>query len=467
MAEPIAQFSGLATGIDSKALIDAIIKARESENTIRKQEIEHLEGENTSLEDLNSKILELSDLIEKMRTVNGGAISKKATSSDTDVYTAVAGSSALSASSSIEVVGLANTATASFTPTVEYTSADDFMSTGAGAGNVTVTVGQGASAKTITVEVTGGETTLSDFVEEFNASSNASGVVSASLVNIGTEDSAEYRLVFNTLVAGEDDGYIAISTDAVHSAQLGTKVIQQATNARFKVGGINATIERSSNTVNDVIDGVTLELKKAGTSTLGVSNDTDGSAEALQAIVDKYNEIVDFIEENDTVESSTKSGRTVIEYGSLAKTSLDNEFLSEFRSQMGAAEAADGTIVKKLSELGISTARDGTLVIETDKFKEKLLADPVGVKQVLTDFADAATGPEGFLTAYTQFMGRIELEQKGNDSTIESLNAKISNVEERAQDERLRLTATFARLEGVTSEMQQKQSQLTAVLSSL
>ncbi|MCB0358950.1 MAG: hypothetical protein KDD44_04925, partial [Bdellovibrionales bacterium] len=110
---PTIQFTGLASGIDSASLIDALVEARESTNELRRAEIEFLQGENDSLEELNTKILTLNDLIDQFRTVNGGGLSKKTTSSDSTVATASAGSNAINSSFTLTVTSVANSATGS------------------------------------------------------------------------------------------------------------------------------------------------------------------------------------------------------------------------------------------------------------------------------------------------------------------------------------------------------------------
>ena len=90
----LIQFSGLASGIDSAALIDALVEARESSNELRRSEIEFLNSENDALEELNTKILALNDLVDQFRTINGGGVKKEANTSDATVATAADASSA-------------------------------------------------------------------------------------------------------------------------------------------------------------------------------------------------------------------------------------------------------------------------------------------------------------------------------------------------------------------------------------
>ena len=75
--------------------------------------------------------------------------------------------------------------------------------------------------------------------------------------------------------------------------------LSQATNAAFTVSGISGTITRSSNTVNDVVSGVSFNLSKVGSATVTISNDSAATASTLQDFVDAYNEVVNYVKEKD------------------------------------------------------------------------------------------------------------------------------------------------------------------------
>lgn len=462
---PVAQFSGLASGIDSGALIDAVIEAREIRNDLRRTEIEHLEGENDALEELNTKFLALNDLIDKFRTTNNGGVSKKATSSDPTVATALIGSNAINASYTLSVTSIADTATGSFNNA--YSSATSHVSA-SGSGDVTVTVGTGADQVVITAAVTANTTTLTDLANTINSDSNASGRVVASVVNIGTDGAPDYRLMLTTLEQGLDKGSLSLSADAAITELSGATTIDQATNAVFSVNGISTSITRDSNSVNNIISGITFNLQDTGTTSITVGNDTDSTAGELQEIIDAFNEIVEYVNENDTVErvESGEDNATNI-FGSLAKTRTDNDFLSQFRTALLSATASTGTAVTAVSELGISTNRDGTLSFKEDAFVDAVNEDPQGATEVLRNFADQTAGVQGFIYQYTKLNGFVDSAQDSNNTEIENLNNAIAQLERQTAKIRESMEKQFANLEKITSEMQSQQSALSGILAGL
>lgn len=453
-------FAGLASGIDSKSLIDALVKAKESVNAKRQAEIDHLTGENSALEDLNSKLLGLDDLISPLRTANSGGISKKGTSSDPTVANAVVGANANNASYTLTVTSTANSATGSFNQT--YSDTSSYVST-SGSGNATITVGTGADQVVVTVGVTANSTTVQDFVNAINDSANASGRVAASAVNVGTSASPSYQVVLTTLNQGTAKGTLAVSAD-VAITELQTSTIDQATNAIFSISGITGTITRSTNSINDVISGITFNLLKSGTSIISVSNDADTTADKIGAIINAYNDIVKYVNNNNTVEQDSTSNDKSFVFGSLAKTRIDDDFLTVFRDKLAAATSTSGTTATKMSELGISTNRDGTLTFDSDVFKTAVSNDPVGAGEVLNSFADSLSGVEGSIYSFTQLEGLIDISVSANDDTISNLEDAIAQLLRSSAKYKERLTEQFTRLEKITGQLQTQQQALSGIL---
>ena len=365
-------FSGLASGIDSASLIDALIEAREKQNESRKAEVEHLGQENDALEELNTKMLKLSSLVDRFRTVNAGGVLKRATSSDSTVATAVVGSSAISTTYNITVGTLAKNATASLEDTVggeNYTGSTDLMTeAGAGPYSITLDVGLGGDLVSSVFNITG-TTTLQDFVDAVNSDATLSGRIAASIVNAGTASSADYRVVLSSTYTGTSKGNLAVTIDAgLTDVALNGGTVSQATDASFTVDGLG-TITRSSNVVSDLFTGMTLNLLKTGASTtISVGSDADGTGDLINQIAKQYNDIVEYVNENDLVTQDRNSRDGEITYGSLAKTKVDNNFLTDFREQLLEASSSSGTYVLSFADMGLSTNRDGTVTLDLEEF---------------------------------------------------------------------------------------------------
>jgi len=456
----IAQFSGLASGIDSKSLIDAIIEARELVNEKRRAEIDHISSENDALEELNTKLLSLSDLIDPLRTANAGGLSKKASSTDPTVATAVVGSNSNNSSYSLDVLSVANSATGSFDQT--YASGSTVVSSTSG--TVTLTVGLGSDQVLVTASVTGGSTTVDQLVAALNADSDASGRVAVAAVNVGTSASPSYKIVANSLQQGTAEGTLALSGGVI--PELAANTVEQATDAQFEILGIG-TVTRSTNSVNDVISGITFNLIKEGTTNITIGNDADTTADKIDEIVNAFNEIVKYVNENDTITQDNSTADKAVTFGSLAKTKIDNDFLSQFRTAISTAAATNGTSAQSLADIGISTNRDGTISFDVDEFKEAVGNDPIGVGEVLNDFADQTAGVSGSIYQFTKLEGFIDIGEQANNDVISNINSAIDAVERQTAKLRERLERQFANLESITGELQSQSQALSGVLSGL
>jgi flagellar hook-associated protein 2 len=453
------QFSGLASGIDSGALIDAVIESRQIRNDIRKRQIAELQSETESLVEFKTKLTTLNDLLDKFRTANGGGVSKKATSSDNSVATAVSASTANNASYSLTVTSIANNATGSFDNT--YSSKSDALSTESG--KVTITVGTGANEVVIEQDIVANTTTLDAFVASFNAKSQTAGKVFASAVNVGSEGSPQYKLMFTTLESGTAKGNLSIASD---TTDMPAATVSQAENAEFSIAGIG-TITRSSNTISDVIGGVSFNLNSTGTTTIGISNDPDKSFSEVQEFVDAYNDIVKYINENNKVERVESGNNVRNVFGTLARTRVDRDFISLFRNQMSSATSTAGQEVKSLAQMGIVTNRDGTLTLREDEFKSAVQKDIVGATGTLNNFADKVAGIGGSIYQYTKFNGMIDIAMQSNNNQIESISRAIAQLDRQTDKIRQGLTLRFANLESTTGRLQSQQQALTGILAGL
>lgn len=452
------QFSGLASGIDSASLIDSLIEARSKTNEMRKKQVESLGSENDQLEEFNTRLLALNDLIDKFRSSNSGGLSKAVSSSDSTKVSATANGTAAVGAIDVNVTSVAKSARASFSGTYASTS------TAVGAGSITIDVGTGSNKKSISVTTTGTDT-LQSLANSINANSDAAGNLLASVVNVGTEAAPSYRMLLQTLQTGTEKGTLAVSANTIGSlgAIDGASEVT-ASDAVFSISGIPGTITRSTNSVSDVLSGITLQLDGKTTSpvSLAVSSDAQATADALKEIVDTFNDLVSFANENNIV-TQNKGSDNSNSFGPLAKTRIDDDFLSALRSNLSGASSESGTLAKSFADLGLSTNRDGTLAFDSDTFIETASKDPYGATELLNSFADATAGVSGTIYQYTRLDGFIDMAQNSNRSEIDSIQDAIDRLDASNAKYRESLTLKYARLESTTARLQSQQSALAGL----
>jgi flagellar hook-associated protein 2 len=225
----------------------------------------------------------------------------------------------------------------------------------------TLTLGTGSG--TADIAITSGMA-LDDVVDAVNAQSTTTGVA-ASVIAV---TSSQYMLV---LTAQNTNQPITLSGDAAQSLGLadasGAVVdqLQAAQPAKLTVDGVSG-IERDSNDISDILDGVTLHLNKAevGTTlTLAVANDTSSVATAVNNFVDAYNSWRDFVIQNQATNSDGTADSNATLFGDATLRQVASQISTSLTQQVdGSSLGAVGIAFDSNNKLTIdSTALDNAL----------------------------------------------------------------------------------------------------------
>lgn len=319
----------------------------------------------------------------------------QAVSSDSTLYTATAASSAKAGSYGIEVVRVAKAhklttagqagSTATIGAGTATTLTFDFGTIGGGTLGVdgkytgagrTFTLNPLKSTKTVTINNT--NNTLEGIR---NAINNANIGVTATILNDGSV-TTPYRLVLTSNDTGAANSLrVAVSGDATVQGLLAydstatqnlaqTDATQHASlnDAQLKVDGF--TVTKASNTITDVIAGVTLNLVKAGATgvatPLTVTRDSTGVRASVTAFVKAYNDIRKTITDLTSYDATTKKGALLQgEYSAVG-------VLSQIRAKLNSAIQYSGGTLTLLSQIGISFQKDGTLTADGTKLDTAL-----------------------------------------------------------------------------------------------
>ncbi|GEM_PF-565424 len=493
---PVINFSGLASGIDTNALIDATSQATRQRRVVPLQkQVTELTETNDVLKDLKNKLSILQTKLKAFSALNGGGVSKQVTASNESVVTGTASNAAANNTYSISVTQLARQSTVSFN--TSYASTGDAMIPAINDGNtdaqrtLTVTFGTGSNQVEKDFILTS-TTTVAQFVSNFNE--QFTGSASASIVNVGTSSSPDYKILVTSSNQGLEKGQIAFTLDGAPDAGLSAWVADreqsQALNSQFTVSGISGTIERSSNTVNDLITGVTFSLQGTGSSTVQISTDTATTKSKVKEFIEAYNDVIRLINENDQIQQSqSENGEITSTFLPLASTSIDNSLVQQLRGILTAVKShsltdeeadAAGLTVRILSDIGITTtgrnddgATDGTLVLAEDasdgtyNLESALLNESSSVSQLLQNLSEDLAGTGELIDQYIGFNRIIDTSVNSNSFRIDSLNDEISDIEAFILDQEAAMRQRFATLESTIARLQNQQAGLTSALAGL
>lgn len=262
----------------------------------------------------------------------------------------------------------------------------NFSSTTPGA-NVADIATSGASAR---ISLAAGKDTPQDIVNAINASTTG---VKAQLVNTGDGSVNPYQIILSGAVGAS--GAFTISTNYGSGSgspglSFGSNAANQtAVDASVKIDGVSYT--RSTNSVTDVVPGLTLNLKATTTSAASVdlTRDTSTIKENIKAIVTAYNDAVTIFGEVSDPKSTFET------YGAtLVGDSTVRTVKQQLRSMVMGTSSTPGDSVGSLWQMGVSIDQTGVMSVDDTKL-DAALADHY------TDVVKAFTGNQNGLTIYS------------------------------------------------------------------
>lgn len=164
--------------------------------------------------------------------------------------------------------------------------------------------------------------------------------------------------------------------------------IDAAQDAQFTIDG--AAMTRSSNAVDDALEGVRLQLVRATDAagvTVTVSRDAAAAVSAVESLVQRYNSVVELIDAHQDFDA--ESGQGGLFFGSPAILSLE----ADLRRQVSGLVNALGGELSRAAQVGLSTDASDRLVFDSARFLAALQSDPVGVTRLFgtaTECSDPA-----------------------------------------------------------------------------
>lgn len=440
-----ANISGLVSGFKSGELIDAILKQKSIPIQLLQQKKSGYETKISKLADLTSKLNELKTVMESLETQND-VLALTATSDDTTVVEASATAEAVQSTYDLDVTQLA---VAEKDQSSEFGDPTDAVAEG----SLSISV-DGGAATVITIDAGDTLEDVRDAINDANLGVDATIIfdgVDGYTLQVSRQDTG-----FSTAAAS--DALVIVESYVGGGQQLGFTEAVQAQNALFTVDGISA--QSTSNTVTDVIEGVTLELEDVGIATVTVGKDKETTKENIQAFVDAYNSVYSFVQdEYETTETSDKkkdlSGDTILfKIKSTLQYIAGNDVLGL---------TGDYT---SLSAIGIRTQEDGTLAIDEDDLDAALDDDIDAVGEIFTTdtfgISDALVTQIEFFTDSTD--GLLALRDESYDAQIDRIEDRITTLEDRLTALNDRLVRQFTAMETAIAGFQQQGGSLTSLL---
>jgi flagellar hook-associated protein 2 len=279
----------------------------------------------------------------------------------------------------------------------------------------------------------------------------------ANVVNDGKDGDEPWKLILSLSETGDGNRaefpYLYLVDGEV---DLFIEQERPAQDAKVKLDGFE--IEVPANKVNDLIPGVTIDLKKAKPGeeiSIEISEDIQKIGGKVSSLVDNINNVLKFIKEQNTLSEKSDTSRTL--GGDLTLTQIEGRIRTAVFSPIMTASGP-----MRIGDLGISFQRNGLLQFDQAKFEAALSKDYKSVSQVLTGTYSLEKGKsDGFIdilddtakSLLTRPNGILTTRKSGLDSQINQIDRQIVNRQRIIAQKEEVLKAKFARLEETMSKI--------------
>ena len=290
-----------------------------------------------------------------------------------------------------------------------------------------------------------------------NAINNSGYGMRANIINDRKEKSAPYKLLVTGLATGDDNQVefpVVYMLDGDQDFFFETS--HQSQNAKVKIDGFE--VEVPDNTINDIIPGVSLQLRQAAPGRevhVQIKEDTEVITGKIKEFVDAYNGVLSFIQGQNKIQKD-KSGKERL--GPMGCDSLLRSMESKLRRLILNPQLGIDGDISRVGELGIEFNRNGTLNFSQDTFNKKVMADPRGVSNFLRGDGFAV----GFVPAVKRevgdlvngVFGPIGIRKKGIKDKIANMDRRIDSKEKQLEKKEDSLRRKFSDLETKMSKLQ-------------
>ncbi len=463
--------AGIGSGIDIEGLVSQLVAAERAPATNRLafKESRFL-ADLSGLGQLKGAMSQFQESVTALKNLSTFQ-ARNANSANEELFTATASSSAVSGDYNIEVVKKAQ---------VHKLMTEGFTDKNAvvGTGNLMISTG----ADSFTIEIDDSNKTLEGISQAINSAADNPGVTST-IINV--DDGAGgtvSKLVFSATETGSDSALeIKVTNDGDgddedHLVGLSQLIFDQDyhnehlteinayadLDAQIKIDGQMVT--RSSNSIDDAIEGVTINLQKAEAGTevaLNVSLDSGGLNETISGFVSSYNSLVDTMKSLSKFDPS--GGQSGVLLGDATLRNVQSQMRSAMASVVGDSESA----FTMLNEIGITTTAAGTLEINTSKLNEAMDQDFDAIGALFASDNGIAARLDLSLSSFLDSDGVFESRTKGIQGSVERLSDQREVLDRRMQSLEARYRSQFIAMDMLLSQLQTTGGYLASQLENL
>ncbi|MBC6905073.1 flagellar hook protein FliD [Saccharophagus sp. K07] len=393
---------------------------------------------------LESALKTFSSAVKGLNSVSSTMLVNKATMSQEGYATANVGTKAIPGNYDFFVQQLASRHQLAVTGLAE----DDI-----GTNTGSLIIGQGAESFTIDLSTVDkdndGKNSLAELAAAINSAADNTGV-KATLVR----SNGQVSLV----LASEETGLanaITLATSGTGNATFDTQIgaateLSAAKDAEVRLGGENGMLlTNSSNTFNNIIEGVTLTFNKAhapGEAALNIDIGQDQAATKTKAqtFVNAFNALMS------SFDSLTGSGSETTARGPLAGDatirSIESMLNQAIRKSFGGMT---------LMEFGIVSDRNGQLTIDTARFNKAIENNPEGFEKLFTEKGNLLDSVDKNLAVYTSSTGLMKTRKESLNKMLRQVDVQFDAIQKQYDNYYNRYLKQYTNMMQIMASMEQ------------
>jgi flagellar hook-associated protein 2 len=441
--------------IDFSAILEAVMVQERVPFTALGTKKAALQQQNTQLGALAGKLASLQSAADNLSSPDSLSV-LAATSSD-PAAVGVSTSSGSASTAGVYDLVVTQRAKAQVTASTSTATENEVVATG---GTLSLLVG----AQPPVNIVAAGSMTLRQLADAIN---DADAGVQASVVQVTP---GNYRLVLTSASTGTENAFTFTSTLAGGSGvtfggadgtygQAGDGNAVNAADAQVTVNNVAAT--SSSNTLTDVVPGVTLTLNAEDptkTVRVSVSRDADGLRKQVDGFVKAYNDLVGWVNDQRTAATEGKT--------SVAREAVVRGLHSDLRAAI-LGQHGDGTLTR-LAGVGIGFDRSGLMKVDSKAFEAAVTADPGAVQELFAGASDGSTDGAfddlaDLVSTYADAGGLVAKAKDRIDDQVQNISSRMDVLDAQLLLRRNALQAEFIAADQAMSRLNSQVNSLTAL----
>lgn len=327
-------------------------------------------------------------------------------------------------------------------------------------------------AAAVEVSIAPGEDTLDKIRDQIN---RANAGVTASIVN----DASGSRLVLRSSATGAENAFRVTATHADPGAAPGSGLealaydpsagitamteSQAAGDARATINNIPVT--SASNTLADVIDGLTLKLSRTTTAPVEVSvaQNSESMKASITAFANAYNDVIKLLREQTRYDAASKTAGTL--QGDRSAINLQTQLRTLFTGSSTAS-----AVYQRLADIGLDPQADGTVKVDAARLDDALAKNAQEVRRLFATLDESQPAHTGFAQRFRTLAdgllnseGLFETRSSGLQKRIElngkrqtELENRVALVEKRLKAQYGALDTKMSTLSGLSSYVSQQ-----------